>query len=212
MSACAMDDLGDEWRDLVVLYQRALALGADEQEVNEALRSVLTRVITSKLSEKPVSHTSISAGGQHKGDDDPDVPDRKVQKLLERPVAEVSRRSLSTVSQCMHDIAQARLRGAPSSYIEDAQEQLRNLMHEHEARALRRQAARGCATEPGALDQVVGKKLATLAALTPEESRKCLVSCIRFGRAQARRAEGKEILVVIGNTGAGKSALINLLH
>ena len=63
------------------------------------------------------------------------------------------------------------------------------------------------------LPEVVRKKLAMPgSALTPAESRSCLVSCIQHGKAVAKRAEGKRIVVVLGNTGAGKSAFVNLLH
>ncbi|CAK0884720.1 unnamed protein product, partial [Prorocentrum cordatum] len=59
----------------------------------------------------------------------------------------------------------------------------------------------------------VARKLADPgAALTLEESRSCLVSCVEHGRAQARRAAGKRVVVVVGNTGAGKSAFVNFLH
>ena len=63
------------------------------------------------------------------------------------------------------------------------------------------------------LNELVRKKLdcpSTL--LSPAESRSCLVSCIRHGKAAARLAEGKRAVVVLGNTGAGKSAFINYLH
>lgn len=63
------------------------------------------------------------------------------------------------------------------------------------------------------LDDVVMRKLSTPGTpLSPEESRACLVSCIRHGKSAARRAEGKRIVVVLGNTGAGKSSLVNMLH
>lgn len=63
------------------------------------------------------------------------------------------------------------------------------------------------------LPEVVLKKLAMPGtALQPAESRVCLVSTIKYGKTIARRARGKRIVVVLGNTGAGKSALVNLLH
>lgn len=63
------------------------------------------------------------------------------------------------------------------------------------------------------LAEVVKRKLASPAALlSPAESRACLVSCIAHGKAIARRAEGKRVVVVLGNTGAGKSALVNFMH
>lgn len=63
------------------------------------------------------------------------------------------------------------------------------------------------------LPEIVLKKLAMPgAALQPSQSRECLVGCIKHGKTIARRAEGKRTVVVLGNTGAGKSAFINLLH
>jgi hypothetical protein len=63
------------------------------------------------------------------------------------------------------------------------------------------------------LNDLVKKKLDCPGTqLSPAESRSCLVSCIRHGKAAARLAEGKRAVVVLGNTGAGKSAFINYLH
>ena len=39
-----------------------------------------------------------------------------------------------------------------------------------------------------------------------------LLWCIQHGLVNARRGKGKELLMVIGNTGAGKSTMINYLH
>ena len=67
---------------------------------------------------------------------------------------------------------------------------------------------------PGsALDPIVRRKLASPqeTSLSPAESRRCLVSCVAYGREQARLAEGRDVVVVLGNTGAGKSAFINYL-
>ena len=62
------------------------------------------------------------------------------------------------------------------------------------------------------LDPLVQRKLAAPhAPLTPSESRECLISCIRHGKDAAAAASGKRCVVVLGNTGAGKSAFINLL-
>ena len=64
-----------------------------------------------------------------------------------------------------------------------------------------------------ALDPLVARKLASPGvALNPAESLACVVSCIRHGTEAAQGAAGKRLAVVLGNTGAGKSALINLLH
>ena len=63
------------------------------------------------------------------------------------------------------------------------------------------------------LNDLVRKKLDSPGLLlSPADSRTCLVSCIRHGKAAARLAEGKRAVVVLGNTGAGKSAFINYLH
>jgi predicted GTPase len=61
---------------------------------------------------------------------------------------------------------------------------------------------------------VIHKKLCTPGGvtLTAEESRHCLLCCVEHGQAQSRHALGKRCVVVLGNTGAGKSAFINLLH
>ena len=62
------------------------------------------------------------------------------------------------------------------------------------------------------LDPLVQRKLAAPhAPLTPSESRECLISCIKHGKEAAAAASGKRCVVVLGNTGAGKSAFINLL-
>lgn len=47
--------------------------------------------------------------------------------------------------------------------------------------------------------------------LSEEESLEVLLACIKDGRAKARTSKGKELLMVIGNTGAGKSTFINYL-
>ena len=49
-------------------------------------------------------------------------------------------------------------------------------------------------------------------SLSPSSSRDCLVSCMAHGREAAARAAGTRMVAVLGNTGAGKSALVNLLH
>lgn len=47
--------------------------------------------------------------------------------------------------------------------------------------------------------------------LTVEESVSLLTQCIRYGEIQAHKADGKELLIFIGNTGAGKSTTANYL-
>eukprot|EP00929_Paragymnodinium_shiwhaense_P109013 TRINITY_DN75379_c0_g1_i1.p1 TRINITY_DN75379_c0_g1~~TRINITY_DN75379_c0_g1_i1.p1 ORF type:complete len:943 (+),score=139.06 TRINITY_DN75379_c0_g1_i1:95-2923(+) len=108
------------------------------------------------------------------------------------------------------------LRGVGAqAYIDRAQEELRQTLEQLQAQAAERQASRraqrfGPGTE---LEPVVKQKLETPdKALSPEESRKCLVSCIAYGKVQADRASARNVVVVVGNTGAGKSSFINLLH
>ena len=63
-----------------------------------------------------------------------------------------------------------------------------------------------------ALDPIVLRKLNDInLKLTTDEQLRCLESCLRFGEAQAMKAVGKHLLLVIGNTGAGKSTMVNYL-
>ena len=48
--------------------------------------------------------------------------------------------------------------------------------------------------------------------LTPEESCECLSTMTMYGEQRARQAQGKSLVVVLGNTGAGKSCFVNLLQ
>ena len=48
--------------------------------------------------------------------------------------------------------------------------------------------------------------------LTINESLQCLDHCIRLGQRGAQEAQGKDVLVVLGHTGAGKSTFINYVH
>mgnify|MGYP001799940164 CR=1 FL=1 len=47
--------------------------------------------------------------------------------------------------------------------------------------------------------------------LSKEESVDLLMTCIAYGEANARKARDKELIIVIGNTGAGKSTFVNYL-
>jgi len=120
------------------------------------------------------------------------------------------------VWQWLHAIAQMSLHGSDAhTYISNANGQLHQVLEEKSEHAAKRQAdRRAVGAMPGTeLESVVKKTLAAPGiSLSPEESRNCLVSCIAYGKVQAKRAEGKHTVVVIGNTGAGKSAFINLLH
>eukprot|EP00873_Tetraselmis_striata_P036223 jgi/Tetstr1/456487/TSEL_043210.t1 len=63
------------------------------------------------------------------------------------------------------------------------------------------------------LPEVVFRKLQdSHLSLSNEEQIQCLTGCIAVGAARARQAEGKHVIMFIGNTGAGKSTLVNYLH
>jgi len=47
--------------------------------------------------------------------------------------------------------------------------------------------------------------------LTVDQQIECLDTCIKFGEVEAAKAEGRDILMVIGNTGAGKSTMVNFI-
>ena len=123
------------------------------------------------------------------------------------------------------------------SFLDDAKDMLRHALRNHTDQATQRQTARveartaarlrlasrsasRSASRPGSspgrvepLDPVVLRKLGDPATpLSLEDSRACIVSCIEHGKVQARRAAGNDVVVVLGNTGAGKSSFINLLH
>ena len=62
------------------------------------------------------------------------------------------------------------------------------------------------------LSDLVNSKLADPnLALTPDEQLDVLRECIGRGTTHAKTAEGKDLLVVIGNTGAGKSTCVNFV-
>ncbi|CAE8643488.1 unnamed protein product [Polarella glacialis] len=122
---------------------------------------------------------------------------------------------LGEVWQWLYAIAKMSLLGGGAWYIHNAQEQLRQILELKGQQAVQRQADRQAERAlPGSrFESIVKKKLAMPAvSLLPTESRNCLVSCIEHGKVQAKHAEGKKVVVVLGNTGAGKSAFINLLH
>ena len=48
--------------------------------------------------------------------------------------------------------------------------------------------------------------------LSSEDSIGLLVQCIKQGLIEAEKAKGKEIVIFIGNTGAGKSTAVNYLY
>ena len=60
--------------------------------------------------------------------------------------------------------------------------------------------------------EVVERKLKSPGLqLTKEESIECLTSCISVGKARAEQAKDRHLIMVIGNTGAGKSTLVNYI-
>lgn len=63
------------------------------------------------------------------------------------------------------------------------------------------------------LPQVVYDKLDSPALkLEPSGSIECLTACIAYGKEHAERALGLECMILLGNTGAGKSTFANYLH
>eukprot|EP00961_Rhodomonas_salina_P229109 3096626-Rhodomonas_salina.1 len=61
--------------------------------------------------------------------------------------------------------------------------------------------------------KIVREKLEDLnKQLTMDESIECMMGCIEAGSRNALNAQGKDLLVLIGNTGAGKSTFANYLH
>ena len=63
------------------------------------------------------------------------------------------------------------------------------------------------------LPEIVHKKMEdpTL-TLTTDESIECLAACVEFGMAQAEQACNLDCIVLLGNTGAGKSTFANYIH
>ena len=63
------------------------------------------------------------------------------------------------------------------------------------------------------LPDIVFKKLKDPhVPLTVEQQIECLCSCVSVGAARALKASEKSVLIVIGNTGAGKSTFVNYVH
>jgi tRNA U34 5-carboxymethylaminomethyl modifying GTPase MnmE/TrmE len=63
------------------------------------------------------------------------------------------------------------------------------------------------------LPEVAFKKLQNPhLALSVDEQIECLTGCIAVGATRAKQAKGKDLLMFIGNTGAGKSTMVNFLH
>jgi hypothetical protein len=126
----------------------------------------------------------------------------------------------SELWHCLQELAQVSSLGELET-IELARTRLREAVARHAGRGSQRQEARHAtrttrtaSLTSGQVDPVIHKKLCTPGGvtLTAEESRHCLLCCVEHGQAQSRHALGKRCVVVLGNTGAGKSAFINLLH
>ena len=126
----------------------------------------------------------------------------------------------SELWHCLQELAQVSSLGELET-IELARTRLREAVTRHAGRGSQRQEARHAtrtirtaSLASGQVDPVIHKKLCTPGGvtLTAEESRHCLLCCVEHGQAQSRHALGKRCVVVLGNTGAGKSAFINLLH
>ena len=100
-----------------------------------------------------------------------------------------------------------------STYIrqedEDTEEDTRN-----EERDVESAAPGGRPRDPSIpLPPIVVRKLERPGeTLSANESIECLISCIEFGVAQAECAKGRELVIIIGNTGAGKSTFVNMLE
>lgn len=61
---------------------------------------------------------------------------------------------------------------------------------------------------PLVLNRLIQKNL----ELTVQESIACLQNCIQMGQKDALKAKGSDLLLVLGNTGSGKSTTVNYLH
>ncbi|NGX38695.1 MAG: hypothetical protein KR126chlam1_00005 [Chlamydiae bacterium] len=80
--------------------------------------------------------------------------------------------------------------------------------------ALRRQSSAGFdpTIPPEEACPLIGKKLSNPhQELSIDESIELLTTCVRYGNERAKKIEGKEAVIVIGNTGAGKSTMVNYL-
>eukprot|EP00928_Gymnodinium_smaydae_P061201 TRINITY_DN45344_c0_g1_i1.p1 TRINITY_DN45344_c0_g1~~TRINITY_DN45344_c0_g1_i1.p1 ORF type:complete len:952 (-),score=99.80 TRINITY_DN45344_c0_g1_i1:132-2987(-) len=137
------------------------------------------------------------------------------KRKLERVLQDSERASCaSQVHLCLKTLAQMSLYGEDAeSHICIAHKRLADALDTDAKHACRRQADRQAKRVKTALPASVRTKIEMPAVcLSVGESRDCLVSCVEYGKIQARQAESKDVVVVLGNTGAGKSAFINLLH
>ena len=69
------------------------------------------------------------------------------------------------------------------------------------------------AADPPELPEVVQEMLRNPSkSYTLEQKIECITACIREGDDAAMEAHGEDIVVILGNTGAGKSTFVNWLH
>lgn len=109
-------------------------------------------------------------------------------------------------------VAHTQAGGCSSSQLSTAHAALGRALDEL---ACQRRQQAAMTTEPPdhVLNELVAQRLATPGRpLSPAESRDVLLRCIDHGRVSATRAQARQLVVIVGNTGAGKSALVNLLH
>jgi ribosome biogenesis GTPase A len=63
------------------------------------------------------------------------------------------------------------------------------------------------------LDDIIIQKLQEpYVELDAAQQLQCLMSCVRLGQRQSFKATNQDIVIFVGNTGAGKSTIINYLH
>ena len=61
--------------------------------------------------------------------------------------------------------------------------------------------------------ELVQRKLTNAnSQMRSEQNLAVLMHCIDMGEAAAGKAEGKAIVILVGNTGSGKSTFVNILH
>ena len=118
------------------------------------------------------------------------------------------------VSRCLHAIATSR---SPTVHLRVAQTLAPHTQHARQRQAQRqsvREEQAATLFSAGALPPVIQRKLAAphQTPLTSQQSVQCIQSCVHYGTTQAQQAQGHDTIVVLGNTGAGKSCFVNLLQ
>ena len=110
--------------------------------------------------------------------------------------------ALPDVDLCLHTIASA---GSAAG----AAARVRAILRPHAVAAAARQSRRRAAVRSVNLDSA---SFLANQCKSPEESCSRLTACVALGTAQARDAAGKHAIVILGNTGAGKSCFVNLMQ